>query len=106
MLLYLVGPVKANGSSVGFPVQESLEQAAPSDSVTEKDIPDFVKMIGRKSWSKLAVRLKVPMKKISEIRSKHPHAHNEACKAMLKAWIAETTNPLTKPDLERLIREL
>ena len=84
-----------------------MEQAAPSDRVTNADITYFVRMIRMKSksWSRLAVRLKVPMKKISEIRSKH-RAHDDACEAMLKTWIAETTNPLTKPDLERLILEL
>ena len=108
LLLYRVGPVKANSSSVGYPIQESLGQAAQPDSVTDQDIPGFVDMIrtNNKKWSKLAVRLKVSMKKISEIRSKYPHAHDEACKAMLRTWIAETTNPLTKPDLERLILEL
>ena len=84
-----------------------MGQATPPDSVTNKDIPYFVSMIreNSKSWSKLAVRLRVPMKKISEIRNKH-RAHDAACKAMLETWIKETTNPLTKPDLERLILEL
>ena len=89
------------------PVQESLGQATATDLVTLKDIPDFVQLIrmNSKSWSKLAVRLKVPMKKITEIRSKH-RMHDEACTVMLQTWITEATNPLTKPELESLIRGL
>ena len=84
-----------------------MEQATPPDSITNKDIPYFVSMIrvNNKSWSKLAVRLKVPMKKISEIRSTY-HMHNDTCTAMLEAWIAGKTNPLTKADLKSLISGL
>ena len=102
---YLIGPVKAAGSgSMQLPVQESLGQATTPDLVTLEDIPDFVKLIrmNSKKWSKLAVRLKVPMKKISEIRSKY-RMHDEACTVMLQTWITEKTNPLTKTDLESLI---
>ena len=101
----MVGPEKAK---IHGPVQESMEQGAPSDQVTDNDIPHFVGMIrtNNKSWSKLAVRLKVPMKKISEIRSANHHSHDEACKAMLRTWIAEKPISLTKTELESLIRGL
>ena len=87
-----------------MPIQESM---GLGDPVTDRDIPHFVKMIRLKgiSWSKPAVRLKIPTKKISEIRNKHP-MYNDACEAMLRLWIAETQNPLTRQELEDLIARL
>ena len=70
------------------PVQESLDQTSPnaqSDKVTSNDIPALIHQIKvrNKSWSKLAIRLKVPMKKINEIRSKHATL-DQACKEKLR----------------------
>ena len=99
----LVGPVKAT-----VPVQESLDQTNPhSQLVTVHDIPDLITQIRlqNKSWSKLAVRLKVPMKKISEIRNMHL-SHDRSCDAMLQTWISDGKNPLTKQEVEKLITGL
>ena len=90
------------------PVQESLDQTSPhaqSDKVTINDIPALIHRVQNKSWSKLAIRLKVPMKKISEIRNKYA-AHDQACGAMFRVWLAEPKNPLTRLELEDLIAGL
>ena len=99
-LYCLVGPVK-----VTVPIQESLEQTgSPPDIVTAHDIPMFINQIRikNKNWSKLAVRLKVPMKKISEIRSTC-RSHDQACETMFQTWLAANNNLLTKQALENLI---
>ena len=105
VFIILVDPVR-----VKVPVQESLDQTASHsqpDKVTDRDIPDLVSQIRvqNKSWSKLAVRLKVPMKKISEIRSSRL-THDQACEKIFQTWLAEPKNPLTRPELEDLITRL
>ena len=92
------------------PVQESLDQTSSHsqpDEVTSNDIPALIHQIRvqNKSWSKLAVRLKVPMKKISEIRNEHA-TYDQACKAMFQFWLTDKRNPLTRLELENLIAGL
>ena len=92
------------------PVQESLDQTSSHsqpDEVTSNDIPALIHQIRvqNKSWSKLAVRLKVPMKMISKIRNKHA-THDKACEEMLQTWLDDKRNPLTKLELENLIAGL
>lgn len=92
------------------PVQESLDQTSPysqPDKVTSNDIPTLINQIRvqNKSWSKLAIRLKVPMKMISKIRNDHTDP-DQACDAMFRTWLAEKRNPLTRQELEDLITRL
>jgi len=106
LLLLLIGPVKAS-----IPIQESLGQTVPNsapEKITDIDIQELVSLIrmNSKSWSKLAIRLKVKMKKIGEIRNAYPGRHDQACKAMLQSWRDTTENPLTRSELEKLIEGL
>ena len=90
-----------------MPIQESLEQTGPPpDMVTADDIPMLINRIRtkNKSWSKLAVRLKVPSKKISDIRNAN-HDRDQACSAVLQTWLAGN-NFLTRQALEDLIDAL
>ena len=88
------------------PIQESLGQSVPNSSIDERDIPELVRLIGTRSWSKLAVRLKVPMKTISKIRDQYPNRPNEACREMLRTWLKDTKSPLTRQELEQMIARL
>ena len=92
------------------PVQESLDQTAPQSQPAQVTIDDIPALVGQirvqnKSWSKLAVRLRIPTKKITEIRSIHL-TNDQACDAMLRTWLAAPKNPLTRPELESLIAGL